>query len=259
MFRTSTAYTRNRGGRGARFLIGVLALLTLASCSASPAPLSQPVLVEGSDLLPSATARDWSTFSDALVKITVISEEEVAPSSEEVASGEGVVGRLVSVHVDDTLWQREGAPTVPSHLTWSAGGWFFSGSKARRPMVTSDAPEISVGHTYLVPLARTNFGDSARKAVWVPLSATAVLPYDDGVIGTGVPIINEDGRYQGDSKGATPLRDEVWGESEAKLSDLVSRTSPDPRAENVLDQDPVERLRAVQSKSVPAAPGPGEK
>jgi hypothetical protein len=215
--------------------------------------------VESSDLLPSATAVDWATYADALVVVTVASEREIAPTPEEVAAGEGLIGRVVNVALDEVLWHRDRSAELPPSMEWDAGGWVFSTGQPRRQMVILDAADLLIGHRYLVPLVRTSLGQTNVEPTWMPLSATAILPYDGAIIGDGVTIKGRFGTYDGNSNGETPVRDSLWKRRGQAAAELIANTRPDSRAAQKMTRDPVERLRAVQAGSDPAPPGPGEK
>ena len=230
------------------------------SPSTAAAP-SQPVEVSGDDLLPSSTAAAWVTYADHLVSVSVISEQRIAPTAEEVAAGEGLIGRQVTLSTGPVLWSRSGAPAaVPATLTWDAGGWNFHGD-SERPLHYDGVPSLIPGQRYLIPVTYTALTPGGTKT-WLPLSGTAMLPFDDGVIGHGEVIKSRNAEYKGNSSGETPLRDSVWGQGPQALVATLRATPPDPAALKYMSQDAAARYQSVVRDAAGGStgtPGPGEK
>lgn len=239
-----------------RGMMAILLGLVLSSCS------TQPVMVEGVEQLPAKTATDWVTYGDHLVRVHIDSEQRIAPTAEELQAGEGLIGRQVSLTIEETLWSRPKAPTtVPKTLVWDAGGWHFKG-ETEQPLQYSGVPLLEPGHTYLVVI---NYGpmslDGTGPSQWMPLSGTAMLPFDDNTIGKGEKIPLDDGTtYAGMShKGETAMRDSLWGATAQTAITTLKQTAPDPKAAQHMDKNPVQRYNAVLEATTPKqTPGPGE-
>jgi hypothetical protein len=239
-----------------RGLLVILLGLVLSSCS------TQPVMVESVEQLPAKTATDWVTYGDHLVKVRIDSEQRVPPTAVEVEAGEGLIGRRVSLTIEETLWSRANAPAAaPKTLQWDAGGWHFKGG-TERPLQYSGVPRLEPGHTYLVLI---NYGpmslDGTGPSVGMPLSGLAMLPFDDNTIGKGEKIPLDDGStYAGTSrKGATAMRDTLWGTTAQTAVATLRQTAPYPVAAQHMSKNPVQRYRAVLEATTPKqTPGPGE-
>jgi hypothetical protein len=237
-----------------------LALLLTSACSLGPG--ESPVTPEGSDALPSRTATDWVTYADHLVQIRVVSERRVPPTKEEQDAGEGIIGREVTVTREAVLWTRPGAKEeAPGSIVWAAGGWNFHG-KDERPLHFDGVPSLLPGHRYLVPIVHMALSlDGSGTPTWLPLSGTAMLPFDDGVVGDGEQITDFRGTYDGHSGGETPMRDSVWGKGARAVVEALTTTEPDPAAAPYMSKVPRARYEAAVrgTDTVLPAPGPGEK
>lgn len=199
-------------------------------------PDEQVFLVEASDHLPSVTAQDWVTYADHVLVVTVDDEEALDPFADEVERGEGLIGREVSLSVDDVLWsgQHKSRPS-PQELEWSTAGWRFKGAPDDRTTVSgSDTSRFEVGHTYVVAVAweqaRCSPGDERQPAGWRLLGSGAVVPYDEGTLG--------DGEFEGttqrfsdlkQSEEAGSLRAQVLGETDVQLVTALKRATPTAR------------------------------
>lgn len=244
-------------GFHARAALAVTALLvTTVGCA------PQTVRVEGVELLPSTTSTDWATYADYVIEVKVLSEARIAPTSEEVAAGEGLIGRTVQVSVSEVKWKRPTTEILaPVRMTWSAGGWAFKGGTEKK-LVFADTPELQVGHHYLVAVAYTPVSVTGEgSSEWIPLGGKAMLPFDSGVVGEGETITEHDGgSYRGTSEdGASPMRDELWAASEAEVEWTLESMVPDSRANPYWHLNAVQRHQAVLRDSTPKqTPGPGE-
>ncbi|MFZ1410114.1 MAG: hypothetical protein WAS07_01485 [Micropruina sp.] len=206
-----------------------------------------PVYVE---LLPSASETDWVTYADHLVAVRVDSESRLPISKDELASGEGLIGRELSMTVLEVTWSRPGTSVAaPRTLTWAALGWTF-GDKGERQMRLNGAPWIEVGHDYLIPITFIPKGDQgALLDLWTPLGLGNQLPFDQGVIGRGEAIRLADGStYTGaPTGGGQTVRDRAWGKGAAELVALLRAAKPDPAAASDMDLPPLSRYAATQA------------
>lgn len=203
---------------------------------------SSPAVIVGSgaDLLPNQTAQDWVTYADHVVAVTPVSEAEVPPTAQELARGEGLIGRTLELRVDAVVWSRRDAVAPPpTQFTWQAFGWQFTdGDLANRvPLAAEDAPRLELGHRYLLAInwqeQRCSEGDF-EPAHWEGLGADAIVPYDGAVIGQG--------EYQGSQRsvaqarsdaraaGAAALEDQLVGQGAGALRSALVSAKPAPAA-----------------------------
>jgi hypothetical protein len=157
------------------------------------APASDEVMLgQGSDHLPSVTATDWVTYADYVIVVDAVSEKAIAPTAEEIERGEGVIGRVISLTVEDVLWTREGAThAAPATWEYSGLGWAFSDGNTADPveMAFHDLPRIEVGHQYVMAIrweaAVCDEDGEYTPAMWRGLGEGSEIPYDDGTLGKG--------------------------------------------------------------------------
>jgi hypothetical protein len=165
---------------------------------AAPAPddlaASPPevLLGDGSDHLPSVTAADWVTYADHVVVVEAVSETVIDPSEQELERGEGIIGRTVTLAIEDVLWSREGAPqAAPETWEFPALGWAFDdGDTANASeMALHDFPRVEVGHQYVMAIrweeAVCTAGGDSLPAQWRGLGEGSEVPFDGGTLGNG--------------------------------------------------------------------------
>ncbi|WP_051732735.1 hypothetical protein [Kitasatospora phosalacinea] len=233
---------------------------------AAPAPTGHRViLADAKERLPSDTAQDWVSYGDHTVVAKVTAETADTPSAEEQASGEGYVSRTVTLAVQQTLWDRSGAPALPAGLTLTVDGWAFTGS-TRTPLST-EGSRLEVGHTYLLTLARFASGE------WAPIGGGARLPYDNSTVGngeyegtavtpdslmkiaaSGPNSTNADPGSGADASADTApatVLDKVVGQGGTSVAALLTGTAPDPVAQQNFALDPVARRAAVVGTTAP--------
>ncbi|WP_285735558.1 hypothetical protein [Kitasatospora phosalacinea] len=236
------------------------------AASAAPAAGHRVILADAKERLPSDTARDWVSYGDHTVVAKVTAETADTPSAEEQASGEGYVSRTVTLAVQQTLWDRSGAPALPTTLTLVVDGWAFTGS-TRTPLST-EGSRLEVGHTYLLTLARFASGE------WAPIGGGARLPYDNNTVGNGEyegTAVTPDSLMKiaaagpGNSTAADPgsgadasadtapatVLDKVVGQGGTSVAALLTGTAPDPVAQQNFALDPVARRAAVVGTTAP--------
>lgn len=231
-------------------LVGVCAAVAAATTAvaattgSSDAPKRPKIVVaDGDNLLPSATATDWVTYSDHLVQITLTGERALEPSDEEKAAGEGFIPRVVTAHVDKVLWSRSGAPAAPATMDMDLDGWTFHGD-AKTPLRLDGEPLMAVGDTYVVPITYLSQTDTVSAAGWSPLSADSILPYAGGTLGAGPTVVGYSGPASDPSR-ATAVRDNAWGQSASDLVATLKATAPDAAASPYMNQPPDVRFHKV--------------
>lgn len=212
--------------------------LSFAGCGGSgDAAAHRAVTSEVDEPLPAVTVQDWRTYADHLVSVHEVAEKELGMSAEEKQAGEGLIGRVATLHVDEVLWSRPHAPSLPNTLDFQVAGWEYKDGH-RLEMVTRGSPRIEKGHEYLVAVTkyppRFHFGASG----WAPLSVTAVLPYDGHTIGQGPDV---------GGKPDTAATNPVWGRPGSQLAEALRQTEPDPAAVPYMGRDPVARYAASRS------------
>lgn len=174
-------------------LVSLLTSCAHVDSSNGVSPISGPsgVAAEADEAYPADRIADWRDHGGALASFTVTGEARVAPSPDEIAAGEGVVGRDVAVRIDSRYWQKADYHTLPDSFSFSAGGWVFGRDKPETALRVPGCPWFVVGHRYVAVLAF----DSRLRRPWTVLGCAAVAPYDEGRIGEGEVY---DGKGSGD-------------------------------------------------------------
>ncbi|MGW1024171.1 hypothetical protein ACWD4J_10690 [Streptomyces sp. NPDC002577] len=169
----------------------VASTVVLAAAPDGPRSGQNIILGQGSDHLPSETASDWVTYADHVVVVTVAGEQEIPPTELEVARGEGVIGRELTLEIEQVLWSRDGAPQAPSTWNYSAVGYEFKDGDTsnRTKMALAERPRVESGHQYVMAMvweeAECSDGDEPAPAQWRGLGEGSEVPFDNGVIGQG--------------------------------------------------------------------------
>jgi len=215
----------------------VAAALLVAGCSEdSGGGPPATVALEATERFPGQTVRDWKSYADHVAVYTVTSEREIPAAPEEVARGEGLVGREVTLRIDRTLWSAPEAPALPSEITMTAPGWVLVEGE-RREVALHDGPRVTVGGRYLAPLVRVEDGPAPE---WWPLT-----------IGSQIQLNGERlAAAPADPAGNSP-RDELAGRSVEEARTIVTRQKPDPAAARHRELRPTQRLEAVQEEGTP--------
>lgn len=205
-------------------LTGVIAAasvtgIAVAAFATSATPLDTQAAAEpgvmlghGSDHLPSVTATDWVTYADHVIVVEALSEEALAPTAEDLERGEGIIGRTVTLAIEDVLWSREGA-TVAAPATWeySGLGWHFAEGDVTDTveMALHGLPRVEVGHQYVMAIrwekAVCDEDGEYTRAQWRGLGEGSEIPYDDDTIGNG----ESEGTVQDAAAFAADAEDEV--------------------------------------------------
>jgi hypothetical protein len=251
-------------------LAGVAALGAAAFVS-PPATDDSPerpnvIIAQGKDGLPNSSPVDWVSYGDRVAVVDVTSESVIPASAEEVAAGEGYIGRRITLNVGETVWSRPGAPTPPSTLSPVVDGWSFQGD-TRTPIALEQSSRLEPGHTYVLSLAQLSDG------TWSALGSQSALPYDGDTIGAGEyqgqtvttaqfgTAVKSHDKSSAQGGGYVVQGTEVIMESVAELTvgkpvdyveTLLTTTDPNPVAEANFDLDPIARFEAVAGVDEPA-------
>ncbi|MFE5212284.1 hypothetical protein [Streptomyces sp. NPDC056600] len=223
------------------------------------------ILAQGKDGLPNSSPVDWVSYGDQVAVVDVTSEAEIPASAEEVAAGEGYIGRRITLDVGETVWSRPGAPTLPSTLSLVVDGWSFQGA-TRTPIALEQSSRLEPGHTYVLSLAKLSDG------TWSALGSQSALPYDGDTIGAGEyqgqtvttaqfdAAVKSHDKHAAKDGGYVSQGAEVIMESVAYLTvgkpvdyveTLLTTTDPNPVAEANFDLDPIARFEAVAGTDEP--------
>ncbi|MEW9555824.1 hypothetical protein [Nonomuraea sp. NPDC050783] len=219
-----------------------------ASAAADDGEEADLIVAQGTPRLPHARLADWVGYADHVVVARATSETEGTPSEEEVAAGEGYIGRTVRMTVTKTVWSRKlGSgwwPAPPAGFSLDVAGWEFTG-ETRTQLVIEGAPRVEVGHTYIIPLAHEEGG------TYAPLAAQAILPYDHGVIGRG----EAKGVFAGEE---SPLQLALQSKDEAALVGSLGSARPDSLVAQYASLDPDARWAKVSAELAALDPTPEE-
>lgn len=198
------------------------------------------MLAEGSDHMPNKTASDWVTYADHVVVVTPVAEKE-SVTEEEVARGEGLIWRDLTLQVKDVVWSRPNPDKpAPDTLAWRSYGWSFTGGSTenRQTMAGADAPRIEMGHTYIMAIewqeGSCQPGDEVVPPKWKGLGTDAVLPFDGGVVGVGelegrVLTVGEALRVADSESPFLSFEDRLVGESVVSLRQALAEAKPGVR------------------------------
>jgi hypothetical protein len=169
---------------------------------------------------------DLRSFSDAMAIVTAVGEETPPPPPGPEGHA-GLIGRIVSVRVDEVLWRRPNAPEPRRRFRFGDWGWVGEPDD-RVPIRVCSVTRMEVGTTYLAPIARIH-------GTWYPFEEVRLRLSGDMVVG-GVD-------------GGTPnhAHHALIGRPVESAVRMVARTKPyravvrDPR------ESPARRWQAVDS------------
>lgn len=236
-------------------------ILPLSSCTSAPTTpsngstsqhASDRVVAEGSDRLPSETAKDWVTYADHVVVVEPVSQRSLPPAAEEVERGEGVILRRLELGVRRVLWSSESAERpAPDEFTWTAYGWVFSdGNLDNRAVMTGDdEPRLESGHTYIMAIEWDADCDASADD-WRGLGDDSTIPYDDAVIGQGElegAIVEPSEAAASRATVVTPtdpgapvpsMEDELQGRGAGALLERLRNATPDATPDFAWKSDP---------------------
>lgn len=193
--------------------------------------------VEADQKLPSSSLRDWASYADQLSVVSVLSEQEIPPPAVVRETGEGYIGRSITLHIDDTLWRRPGAPNLEGTLQMTVSGWILRRGQQPVKAVVGKGARPEPGARYLVPLVRYDAGS------WGPLGVGLFLPLESA---NGATIISE-------TPGDTPSVEALEGKSVSAAARAVAETPPDPAAVGYAHLPPEARFQAVARAQMPTS------
>jgi hypothetical protein len=198
---------------------------TGSSTSSGPRVMS----ADGSSLYPSQTASDVVSYADQVSVVTAIAEKDVPDANvdpeQEKADGH-MVARYITFRVDETVWHRDGAPSLTGTFTAFLDGWWVKGSD-RQAFVVDRAPFIEIGARYLTPLA---YDGSA----WSPIPGQDVFPVQAATVAPS------------DAQRAhIPLAAQLNGDNLQQAGLVFAAAKPDPLAAQHFDLRPRARAHAV--------------
>lgn len=192
------------------------------------------------EVLPSATLTDWVTYVDRVVSATVIDITRMEATQEEYEAGEGLEGRVVTLRLDDTLWESERAHDLDETFTVPSGAWLFGEDREERRLTFPGVVQLERDHSYLLPM----FYDESFDPAWQGISSSAVFPFDDGVVGQGETILDHDRKPIAPEQ-LTEAGRTLWGLDRDAVAELLAAAEPHPAAAEYADLPPVERYGAV--------------
>lgn len=180
-----------------------------APVAASSGDRIQPVDdVETTSLFATETATDIVSWSDQMVLATVVASDPVsAPENlSSTGSDDGLLTRNLTFRVDQTVWARAGAATVPQTFQSTAWGWVVTGGQ---PALMQPKGEIAfeVGKQYLVSV-------TLEGADWLTLGQASLAVTGSGALAgpaeASTFVSSLEGKTIADAgvllKSATPLR-----------------------------------------------------
>ncbi len=170
---------------------------------------------------PTNVLRDWTSFSDQVSVVRVLSERE---DGDPPPAGE-YLSRRVDVRVQRPVWRRPGAPRAPARLSVTDWGWCQTDA-GRVPMLVEGATRLQPGQRYLAPLAES-------RGVWTT--------FDDGRMRL------EEKRIVGgvDFGEPTIAHRELLGLSVRHAARVLRRTLPYRGAVRAAREGPVSRWNAT--------------
>jgi len=165
-------------------------------------------------VLPGYELADWVSYADWVGELTVEAETVIPPDPEDVAIGEGLVGRRVTVKRGETIWANPERPSPPESFSMGTWGWLL---QRDAEMVEFDicAPRFEVGGRYIA--AMTIFLPPA----WAPLTGRSVLAVP------GDAIAEQDIADKGHDEVAQMLA----GKSNAEIRAILDATAWHPAAQ----------------------------
>jgi hypothetical protein len=218
----------------------IAATVTSLALSRPAHPKTPSLIVAQSDqLLPSQTLTDVVTYSDHVVQATVVNETQLPMSAEEIAAGEGMAPRVITLRIDSVLWSRAGAPAAPAAFRTDLDGWSVKQGH-KTPMRLEGEPMMVVGKQYVLPIVYLS--KTARVSVpgWSVLSPDSIFPVQNGVLGKGDTI---PGEVSASKRQSDRLRGPFFGGTVANFVAAVRAARPDPAAAGAMNLPPDVRLQ----------------
>src|SRR4051794_18197715 len=115
---------------GPRFAcaVAIVALLSLVSgCGADSASRRghEVAQLDGASAFPAESMTDWRSYADHLVTVTVTDERELPPSPVVLEDHAGLIGREVTLRVDEVIWSAPNAPDLGCEIRVREAGWIL--------------------------------------------------------------------------------------------------------------------------------------
>lgn len=206
-------------------VVAVLAAVTSCSGGGASTPDSpSTAAVQGASAFFHDTLQDWVSYATELVVVDVVSERAIASDTSVRESGEGYVGRRVTLRVVDQLWRAADGRDLSGQLEVDALGWVLTEGK-RRPMVARGGLRLAPDRRYLMPL-------TIRDGQPVPLSEETLW------------FVDEEGRLVAPPDADNDVR-ALHGRRASDVGELFRATPPDAAASRHAHLPPYERVRAV--------------
>lgn len=180
------------------------------------------------EAMPFGSLRDWRDYADQVSVVEVLEEHERLPSEEKIARGEYMIGRSVTIRVQETLWSRH-RPIVEATL--GTTGWMFSEAKGRREIYVETSPRLLPGNDYIVALRSDGAGEVSLQ------TSSSVLPLSDGQVVEG-PTKSEKAQ-------------QFLGLTASDLRSQLDELPPDPLVERFADYAPTDRFLLVSAEKDP--------
>ena len=231
-----------------RILLTTGVLATAAAATVTSLALSRPahhpgtrsVIVAQSDqLLPSRSLTDVVTYSDHVVRATVVDEAELPMTAEETAAGEGMAPRVITLRIDSVLWSRANAPAAPSSFRTDLDGWSVKQGH-KTPLRLEGEPMMTVGKQYVLPIVYMSKTAKVSVPGWATLSPDSIFPVQNGVLGAGDTI---PGEIAASRRQADRLRGPFFDGDVSKFVAAVKSTRPDPAVAGVMNLPPDVRVQ----------------
>ncbi|MEV4784678.1 hypothetical protein AB0K53_04345 [Streptomyces tuirus] len=175
----------------------LLAALTVGAAAVCAGAVIIPGMVGGGDgdkrqpevvdahvqvAYPLDTERDWVSYGDHVAVVHVENgSEKIGAVPEDVKNkGEGHLDRTGRIVVDEVLYNRDGAPSLPDAFTAHLGGVWWDKDSGQQEFNLKGTSRIEAGHKYIAVLVKDEDTDQYELATY-----GGVLPFDGGAVGVG--------------------------------------------------------------------------
>jgi hypothetical protein len=162
--------------RRAPWILAVLAVAALAPVGRDASGAGEPERCSPIDesTFTAENLHDLRSFSDAMAIVTAV-REKGPPSPSGPEGWAGLIGRVVTVRVEEVLWRRPNAPAPPRTFRFSDWGW--TGTLERKvPIRVCGVTRMELGTRYLAPISRLH-------GTWYPFEEARLKLDGDTVVG----------------------------------------------------------------------------